>query len=325
MPLSPKPLLDSHLVQAPPPCSGPFLSLYPLSRVVSFQGFHRNYCFLLPHQVRYLHMPYSSHYCSCPSPWSPVPSSPLALALFLGPFLVLFLCFFYLWSWNLWWFQADTLEQPLARLLAPVQWTDNVSSTCTGRCLWIIFFVHVHLYRGTLTRSSSEFDLCMSYLRHISSARSSSSLGIFFGMEIQGSMSWRQKVLPTYITSIRIGIVSTIMVPRLHCFGGVGIMDILCVHTHMQLAVGKWPKGKGVLWSRLRRQGLTFIILISSTEKCHWLERGSRWRRILIRLSSKNGWESLRGQDNPCEAMWGCNPIRGKIYWLGSSTNIYGL
>ena len=104
--------------------------------------------------------------------------------------------------------------------------------------------MHAHLYRGTLTRSSSEFDLCMSYLRHISSARSSSSLGIFFGMEIQGSMSWRQKVLPTYITSIRIGIVSTIMVPHLHCFGGVGIMDILCVHTHMQLAVGNDPRAR---------------------------------------------------------------------------------
>ena len=68
---------------------------------------------------------------------------------------------------------------------------------------------------------------------------------------------------------------------------------IMCAHAHAASS-RQWPKGKGVLWSRLRRQGLTFIILISSTEKCHWLERGSRWRRILIRLSSKNGWESLR-------------------------------
>ena len=127
-----------------------------------------------------------------PRPLLPArPPRPRALPRPLPRFISLF---FSLWSWNLWCFQADTLEQPLARLPAPVQWTD----TCIY--VWhVCWFVHMNqtnfvhaLYWGTLTRSSSEFDLCISYLRHISSARSSSSLGIFFGMEIHGSMSWRQ-------------------------------------------------------------------------------------------------------------------------------------
>lgn len=314
MPLSPKPLLDSHLVQAPPPCSGTFLSLYPLSRVVSFQGFHRNHCFLLPHQVRYLHMPYSSHYCSCPSPWSLVPSFPPPSPSSSAPSSFYFFVFFF---YGLGIFDGSRLT-PSSSLSQDCLHLSNertmyISSTCTSRCLWIIFFVHAHLYRGTLTRSSSEFDLCMSYLRHISSARSSSSLGIFFGMEIQGSMSWRQKVLPTYITSIRIGIVSTIMVPHLHCFGGVGIMDILCVHTHMQLAVGNDPRAHLHHPHQLHRKvSLAWEGIPVETHPHQAVLK--EWLRV-----------TTGGQDNPCEAMWGCNPIRGKIYWLGSSTNIYGL